>query len=102
MKKEKFYFRIGEVSQILGVKPHVIRYWEQEFNLRPKRGAGMQRRYTREEVERLKTIRRLLYEEGFTIAGAKRKLRELSRESGRKELLRELVEELKEIRALLD
>lgn len=94
---QKLYYRIGEVSQIVGVKPHVIRYWEQEFNLRPKRGAGSQRRYTKEDMERLLMIKRLLYEEGFTIAGAKRKLKE-----GGRRLIQELIDELKEIRDILD
>lgn len=94
---QKLYYRIGEVSQIVGVKPHVIRYWEQEFNLRPKRGAGSQRRYTKEDMERLLVIKRLLYEEGFTIAGAKRKLKE-----GGRRLIQELIDELKEIRDILD
>lgn len=94
---QKLYYRIGEVSQIVGVKPHVIRYWEQEFNLRPKRGAGSQRRYTKKDMERLLMIKRLLYEEGFTIAGAKRKLKE-----GGRRLIQELIDELKEIRDILD
>ncbi|RLA91969.1 MAG: MerR family transcriptional regulator [Deltaproteobacteria bacterium] len=99
---EKLYYRIGEVSRIVGVKPHVIRYWEQEFKLKPRRGAGSQRRYTKEDMERLLTIKRLLYEEGFTIAGAKRRLREMAREGGYRKLMQELIDELKEIRDILD
>jgi len=101
MKEGKLYLRIGEVSRLLGVRPHVIRYWEQEFGLRPKRGLGMQRRYTQEEVERLLTIKRLLYEEGYTIAGAKKKLRFFNRRHDPQAVLREVLEELKEIESLL-
>lgn len=101
MKEGKLYFRIGEVSRLLGVKPHVIRYWEQEFGLRPKRGLGMQRRYTREEIERLSTIKKLLYEEGYTIAGAKKKLHLTKSPMDTHGLLREVLKELREIGALL-
>lgn len=102
MKEGKFYLRIGEVSRLLGVKPHVIRYWEQEFGLRPKRGLGMQRRYTREEIERLSTIKKLLYEEGYTIAGAKRRLRLTNPPPGDpRGMLKEVLRGLREIRDLL-
>lgn len=101
MKGRKFYLRIGEVSRLLGVRPHVIRYWEQEFGLRPKRGMGMQRRYTQEEVERLFLIKRLLYEEGYTIAGARKKLHFLNRCSSPEIVLREVLEELRQIKNLL-
>lgn len=110
---DKFYYRIGEVSRITGVKPHVLRYWEQEFQLRPKRLAGAQRRYRWEDLERILTIKKLLYEERFTIAGAKKRMQELRRQRGEqlemgfltedyKEVLREIKEQLKEIKETLD
>ena len=77
---DKQYFKIGEVSRILAVKPHVLRYWESEFSsIRPEKTRTNQRLYRRRDVELLLQIRQLLYEEGFTIAGAKRRLRELLR-----------------------
>ena len=74
---DKAYFRIGEVARILGVKPYVLRYWESEFKaIRPQKSRSQQRLYRRRDVELLLRIKRLLYEERFTIAGARRKLRE--------------------------
>jgi DNA-binding transcriptional MerR regulator len=72
---DKAYFRIGEVSKILGVEPHVVRYWESEFKtVKPLRTGSDQRRYRRRDVDTLLAIKRLLYVEHFTIAGAKRQL----------------------------
>jgi len=72
---DKVYFRIGEVSRILGVEPYVIRYWESEFTaVKPVRTRSDQRLYRRRDVEMLLTIKHLLYVEHFTIIGAKRKL----------------------------
>ncbi len=74
---DKAYFRIGEVARILGVKPYVLRYWESEFKaIRPQKSRSQQRLYRRRDVELLLRIKRLLYEERFTIAGARRRLRE--------------------------
>lgn len=71
----KLYFRIGEVASLVGVEPHVLRYWEREFRtIRPTKSAKGQRVYSRRDVENLMQVRDLLYDEGFTIAGAKRKL----------------------------
>ena len=71
----KLYFRIGEVATLVGVEPHVLRYWEREFrSIRPTKSAKGQRVYSRRDVENLMRVRDLLYSEGFTIAGAKRKL----------------------------
>lgn len=71
----KRYFTIGEVSELCQVKPHVLRYWEQEFNqLNPVKRRGNRRYYQRHEVELIRTIRSLLYLEGFTISGARQKL----------------------------
>ncbi|HEC26156.1 MAG TPA: MerR family transcriptional regulator [Gammaproteobacteria bacterium] len=71
----KRYFTIGEVSELCQVKPHVLRYWEQEFSqLNPVKRRGNRRYYQRHEVELIRTIRSLLYLEGFTISGARQKL----------------------------
>ena len=74
---DKLYFKIGEVSDLTGVKPYVLRYWESEFNIvKPSKTASNQRLYKRREVELILEIKRLLYEEKFTIAGAKKVLNE--------------------------
>ncbi|MBM4257334.1 MAG: MerR family transcriptional regulator [Deltaproteobacteria bacterium] len=73
----KLYFRIGEVAKIVGVKPYVLRYWETEFSiLKPGKTPSRHRLYRRRDVEMLLEIKTLLYEEGFTIAGAKKKIKE--------------------------
>lgn len=71
---DKLYFKIGEVSEITGIKPYVLRYWETEFPLSPKKSRTGQRLYKREDIELVLEISRLLYQEGFTIAGARRYL----------------------------
>ena len=74
----KRYFTIGEVGDLCGVKPHVLRYWEQEFTqLRPMKRRGNRRYYQHHEVLMIRRIRELLYEQGFTISGARNKLQEL-------------------------
>lgn len=73
---DKFYFKIGEVSSLLGVKPYVVRFWEMEFDLTPAKNRSKHRVYKRHEVETLLEIRKLLYDERFTIEGAQRKLKE--------------------------
>ncbi len=71
----KRYFTIGEVSDLCGVKPHVLRYWEQEFNqLKPVKRRGNRRYYQHHEVLLVRRIRQLLYDEGFTISGARNRL----------------------------
>lgn len=73
----KRYFAIGEVSEICGIKPHVLRYWEQEFpQLKPIKRRGNRRYYQFDDVEMVRRIRSLLYEQGFTIGGARQRLRE--------------------------
>jgi DNA-binding transcriptional MerR regulator len=75
----KRYFTIGEVGELCGVKPHVLRYWEQEFTqLRPMKRRGNRRYYQHHEVLMIRRIRELLYEQGFTISGARNKLQELN------------------------
>ena len=74
----KRYFTIGEVGDLCGVKPHVLRYWEQEFNqLRPMKRRGNRRYYQHHEVLMIRRIRDLLYDQGFTISGARNKIQEL-------------------------
>jgi DNA-binding transcriptional MerR regulator len=74
----KRYFTIGEVGDLCGVKPHVLRYWEQEFTqLRPMKRRGNRRYYQHHEVLMIRRIRELLYDQGFTISGARNKLQEL-------------------------
>ncbi|HHJ18812.1 MAG TPA: MerR family transcriptional regulator [Gammaproteobacteria bacterium] len=71
----KRYFTIGEVSELCGVKPHVLRYWEQEFpQLKPVKRRGNRRYYQRQDVLLIRQIRSLLYEHGYTIGGARQKL----------------------------
>ncbi len=75
----KRYFTIGEMSELCGVKPHVLRYWEQEFTqLKPVKRRGNRRYYQHHEVLLIRRIRQLLYEEGFTISGARSRLENLS------------------------
>ncbi|MDR3763919.1 MAG: MerR family transcriptional regulator [Acidobacteriota bacterium] len=78
---DKIYFRIGEVSELASLPAYVLRFWETEFpQLKPTKSNTGQRMYRRKDVENVMRIRRLLYEEGFTIAGAREKLREEARE----------------------
>ena len=71
----KRYFTIGEVSELCGVKPHVLRYWEQEFpSLKPVKRRGNRRYYQRHDVLMIRQIRSLLYEQGFTIGGARQRI----------------------------
>ena len=115
---ERLYYRIGEVSRITGLKPHVLRYWESEFKvIKPHKGGSLQRLYRRKDLDLILKIKKLLYEDGFTIAGAKRKIRDLEKlenkqmklkvgekGSNRKdrEFLTALQEELRGIRKMLE
>lgn len=75
---DKLFFKIGEVADIVGVKPHALRYWETEFAaLRPKKTRGAHRQYGRKDVELAMLIKRLLHEEGFTIPGARKKIKDM-------------------------
>lgn len=79
----KRYFTIGEVGELCGVKPHVLRYWEQEFSqLRPVKRRGNRRYYQHHEVLMIRRIRELLYEQGFTINGARNRLQEVLQSDG--------------------
>jgi len=101
---DKRFFRIGETSRILGVKPYVLRYWESEFPiLKPKRADSRQRTYQREDIETLGEIKRLLYEEKLTIEGVKKRLKSKKKVSAvpPDTLLKEIKEELTQILEML-
>jgi len=108
----KLFYRIGEVAQLVGVETHVLRYWETEFrSLRPKKSAKGQRVYSRRDLEKLLRIKDLLYREGYTIAGAKRQMKEGEpaededldqREAAHAQLRRDLTEIRSQIQAELD
>ena len=88
----KRYFTIGEVADLCGVKPHVLRYWEQEFTqLRPMKRRGNRRYYQHHEVLMIRRIRDLLYDQGFTISGARNKLQELVQGDRDKQRMGDLV-----------
>ena len=101
----KRYFTIGEVSDLCGVKPHVLRYWEQEFpQLKPVKRRGNRRYYQRQDVIVIRQIRGLLYEQGFTIGGARNRLTgDEAREdlSMSVQIVRQLRSELEEILRIL-
>ncbi len=106
----KRYFTIGEVSELCGVKPHVLRYWEQEFSqLKPVKRRGNRRYYQRHDVILIREIRALLYEQGFTIGGARQQLSPSGEvkntavsNGNQKELVRELLKELEDLKTLLN
>jgi len=90
----KRYFTIGEVAELCGVKPHVLRYWEQEFTqLRPMKRRGNRRYYQHHEVLMIRRIRDLLYDQGFTINGARNRLQELAHAARNDAAAEELVDE---------
>lgn len=104
----KRYFAIGEVSELCGVKPHVLRYWEQEFSqLKPVKRRGNRRYYQRHDVVLIREIRELLYEQGFTIGGARQRLeadvkvKPEPAQVNKKHIIHEMLEELEQIRAFL-
>lgn len=104
----KRYFTIGEVSDLCGVKPHVLRYWEQEFpQLKPVKRRGNRRYYQRHEVQLIRRIRALLYVDGYTIDGARNQLESDNgkasggRPAGR-QTLHDVIAELEEVAAALD
>jgi len=101
----KRYFTIGEVSELCAVKPHVLRYWEQEFpNLKPVKRRGNRRYYQREDVILIRQIRSLLYDQGYTIGGARQRMSgDDSSETGAeyKLMLRQMISELEEILEVL-
>ena len=101
----KRYFTIGEVGELCGVKPHVLRYWEQEFpQLNPVKRRGNRRYYQRQDVLMIRQIRALLYDQGFTIGGARQRL---SGDEAKddvtqyKQLIRQMIAELEEVLLVL-
>ena len=110
---DKRYFRIGEVSRITGVKPYVLRYWESEFRwMAPQKSRSKQRLYRRRDIDMILLIKKLLYEQRFTIAGARKKLRDVGAsralesgsllvETDHRARYRKIREELQQIRAML-
>jgi DNA-binding transcriptional MerR regulator len=103
---DKRYFTIGEVSELCGVKPHVLRYWEQEFTeLSPVKRRGNRRYYQRHEVLMIRQIRALLYEQGYTIGGAKAHLisDNAKEDSTRaRQLIHQMIAELEDVLELLE
>jgi DNA-binding transcriptional MerR regulator len=111
---DKIYYRIGEVGRITGVKPHVLRYWESEFKeIKPLKSRSLQRLYRKKDLELIFQIKRLLYEEGYTIAGARAKIKEGAQGDRRdmqlsfdkqklEEIIFDLKAELKGIRKMLE
>lgn len=118
LSQERLYYRIGEVSRITGLKPHVLRYWESEFKIiKPFKERSLQRLYRKKDLDIILKIKKLLYEEGFTIAGAKKKIRDLERseskpsqvkqgekgpDQGTHEFIATIREELQGIRDMLE
>lgn len=99
---DKLFFRIGEVAEIVGVKPHVLRYWESELGcLRPMKTRGAHRQYRRRDVELAMLIRTLLQDEGYTIQGVRRRLRELGHDRSGASLPEEPAREVQLRAALL-
>ncbi|MCD6532358.1 MerR family transcriptional regulator [bacterium] len=111
---KKLYYSITEVAEMTGLKPHILRYWETEFPfLKPKRNRAGNRAYRKRDIEMVLLIKKLLYEEGYTIEGAKQKIRQMRRQkksAGRKgeeldpqcrEFLREILAELEKVRDAL-
>jgi DNA-binding transcriptional MerR regulator len=91
---DRLFFRIGDVADLLGVKPHVLRYWESEFpGLAPQKSATGQRIYRRSDVETLLVIKRLLHEERYSIEGARKRIKELRKEGSLKTYLGDAQEE---------
>ncbi len=101
----KRYFTIGEVSELCQVKPHVLRYWEQEFpQLKPVKRRGNRRYYQRHDVIMIRQIRNLLYEQGFTINGARQKLEGADAQQDKSQshqIIRQLLAELEEVARIL-
>ncbi len=102
----KRYFTIGEVSELCGVKAHVLRYWEQEFpQLSPVKRRGNRRYYQRQDVLTIRQIRSLLYDEGYTIGGAKQKLANEGEEESNvqsSQLVKQMIAELEEVLEVLN
>jgi DNA-binding transcriptional MerR regulator len=106
---DKLYFKIGEVKKITGVEAHVLRYWESEFKIiRPQRASSKQRLYRKVDVENILTIKKLLYEDGYTVPGARKLLiakkekKKVEAKSKAKTMLKEFKKELKQLQKVLE
>ncbi|HID92878.1 MAG TPA: MerR family transcriptional regulator [bacterium (Candidatus Stahlbacteria)] len=102
---KKLYFSISEVSKITGVKPYVLRFWESEFGkLRPRKNRGGRRLYTQKDVKLILAIKKLLYEDGYSIAGAKKQLentKKVEKASINEGVIQEIKKGLEEVLELL-
>lgn len=97
----KLFYRIGEISRITGLEPYVLRYWETEFpHLRPEKRKSGQRLYTKKDLDNILQVKRLLYQSGYTISGARKKLRGRGGPD-RDDLLENAKQEIREILELL-
>jgi DNA-binding transcriptional MerR regulator len=101
--RHKIFYSIGEVSELTGLKSHILRYWESEFpTLRPEKRANGRRAYRKSDILLVLTIKRLLYDDGYTITGARKKLAEAKRKGGRdKGMIEEIQDDLDEVLKLL-
>lgn len=100
-RPNKLFYRIGEVSAITGLEPYVLRYWETEFpHLRPEKRKSGQRLYTKKDLENILQVKSLLHEQGFTITGAKKKLRRRSR-NDHDDVLAQVTREVRDLLELL-
>lgn len=108
---KKFYYTIGEVCNLLDLKPHVLRYWEKEFSqVHPRKKFGRNRRYNPDDIEILKKIKYMLYTQKYTVDGVRKKLKEIQNNKSqiefnfsgdKKEIKKKLINELKAVRELL-
>ena len=107
MIKGKLYYSITEVSELTGLRPHILRYWETEFpTLRPKKNRAGNRAYRQKDIDMILLIKKLLYEEGYTIDGARRKIKAMRGRSKKperedRELLEEIYKGIKEILSIM-
>jgi DNA-binding transcriptional MerR regulator len=108
---KKFYYTIGEVCNLLDLKPHVLRYWEKEFpQVHPRKKFGRNRRYNPDDIELLKKIKYMLYTQKYTVDGVRKKLKEMQKNKNqiefnfsedKNEIKKKLINELKAVRELL-
>jgi len=99
----RIFYRIGEVSRLTGLEQYVLRYWETEFpQIRPEKGKTGQRRYTKKDLDNILLIKQLLYKEGFTIAGARKKLNGRVERDNAEAVIESAKKELRELLELID
>ena len=101
--QEKLFYKIGDVSRLTGLEPYVLRYWETEFPmLKPRKNRGRQRVYLRKDIDLILRIKQILHQEGYTIVGAKKRLREEDPERFKKEVPEILVKVKTELQDILE